>query len=160
MNQVKKKRTFNINTKQSVYDSFYEFVKMASSKFHGTEFTLQQMLDLYNIFTDNLLQRDYLDQTFQILYTCIHNTVSHCGCIKYKKDKIERIQNCLTSKQLIYYFFNQIHYANRQRRFNQYIGELYEYDFFKKMFESDAYKKIENQIPLSVEKLLYKQIKK
>ena len=149
-------RIFNISNDLSVYDSFYEFVRTASFKLKGTEFTLQQIIDLYNIFTKNLQQRDYLDQTFQILYSCIHNSLSSCERAKYKKDRIERIQNSLTSKQLIYYFFNQINYAGRQREYNQYINELYQYEFFAKMFVSDAYKEIENQIPISVEKLFYK----
>ena len=154
------KTAFRLNNKLSVYDNFYEYVKCASLYIPDTEFSHRQMIVLYNKFTNNLVHRDRLDLTFQILYTCIDGIVSSWSTNRYKRKQLSRVQNCLTSKQLIYYFFNQIQYADRQRRVNKYLIMLYEFDFFHKMFESDAYREIKNQIQISVEKLVYKQIKK
>lgn len=151
------KNVFEPDESLSVYDNFYEYVKSASSFISGTEFSHRQMIVLYNNYTENLVHRDRLDLTYQVLYTCINDIVSSHGKKSSKRKQLKRIQNCLTSKQLIYYFFNQIQYADRQRMQNEYLTSLYKFDFFKKMFESDAYKSIENQIPISIEKLLYKQ---
>lgn len=77
--------------------------------------TMLQMNTLYDIFTENLVQRDKLHQTFQILYSCIHNITSKRVVLYSSKDeKITRVQNCITSKQAIFYFFNQVKFADRQ----------------------------------------------
>lgn len=149
---------FTIDTSLSVFDSFYEYVSGAAHLIPDSEFTHREMIVLYNTFTENLVHRDRLDMTFQILYSCIHGIISINGSNVNKKKRLTRVQNTITSKQLICYYFNQVQYFDRQRIYNKYIREeLYEYDFFKKMFESEPYRQIQNQIPLSVEQLFYKQ---
>ena len=58
-----------------------------------------------------------LDQTFQVLYTCLHGIIG-----KYvqrgKQKKLQRVQNSITFTQAILYFFNQLQFADRQRGMN------------------------------------------
>ena len=150
--------TFMIDDSLSVFDSFYEYVRSAARLIPDSELTHREMIVLYNNFAENLVHRDRLDMTFQILYSCVHGIISTIGFNSYKKKRLSRVQNTITSKQLICYYFNQIQYFDRQRIYNKYIREeLFEYEFFKKMFESEPYRQIQNQIPLSVEQLFYKQ---
>lgn len=152
---------YHANEEMSVFDGFYEYVRKAASYLSDTEFTRSQMVALYDKYTSNLNCRDRLDLTFQVLYSCIHGIVSAWGFKSVKSKQLGRVQNTLTSKQQIYYYFNQIHYYDRQRIYNNYISkELFEYEFFKKMFESESYKQIQSQIPLCVEQLFYKQEKR
>lgn len=61
------------------------------------------MIELYNIYVDNLYQRHILNQTYQILYTCLHKIVE--GNIQInKKRKLQSVQNSITSTQAILYF--------------------------------------------------------
>lgn len=150
-------KLFYLNPKLSVYDNFYAYILSLLKYIPETELSLSQMISLYNLFVSNLIKRDKLDQTFQILYSCVHGIVSPKFIFKREKlKKIERIQNSITTRQAILYFFNQIQYSNRQRFFNEYANELKEHLFFKKMFESIEYNRIECIIPLDAEKMFYK----
>lgn len=155
---IKKDVSFKLDSNLSVYDNFYAYIHSVVNYMPDSELNIRQMIMLYNTFINNLVQRDKLDQTFQILYSCIHGITSpYHVCKKEKRRRIERVQNSITSKQAIMYFFNQVQYAHRQRYNNAYIGELRRFAFFSKMFYSNEYQNIENIIPLTVEKMFYKQ---
>lgn len=151
-------RCFTIDCNLSVYDNFYRYVLNSRQYINTSELTLRQMVELYNIYVDNLSHRGSLNQTFQVLYTCVHNIISSRFTFK-RKDRLHRVQNSLTSTQAILYFFNQVQYADRQRKENKYLNSLYRYKFFEKMFESQEYKDMQNLIPIYVEKMFYKQEK-
>lgn len=157
----KKQIFFEIKKDYSIYDNFYEYIRTLTSYCTCKELTMLQMNTLYDIFTENLVQRDKLHQTFQILYSCIHNITSKRVVLYSSKDeKITRVQNCITSKQAIFYFFNQVKFADRQIENSEYIKELRKCDFFKKMFESQEYNDIKRLISHSVEKNFSKKNKK
>ena len=149
---------FTIDCNLSVYDNFYRYVLNSRQYINTSELTLRQMIDLYNIYVENLSHRGSLNQTFQVLYTCVHNIINSGFAFK-RKDRLHRVQNSLTSTQAILYFFNQVQYADRQRKNNKYLKSLYKSKFFEKMFESQEYKDIQNLIPVHVEKMFYKQEK-
>ena len=154
----KREMFFPLDSNLSVYDNFYRYVLSCEDYVKTSELTLRQMIELYNIYVDNLYQRHILNQTYQILYTCLHKIVE--GNIQInKKRKLQSVQNSITSTQAILYFFNQLQFADRQRRKNHFMIALYENHFFKEMFNSQEYKNIQHLIPLSAEKLFYKQEK-
>lgn len=149
---------YNIDTSLSVYDNFYAYICNVSRYLGETELTLGQILTLYDIFVENLEQRDLIDQTFQVMYYSIQKAVAKKFLDKNKKiERLSKVQNSITSKQAIFYFFNQLRYADRQRKCNKFLEKLYDWGFFKKMFESQEYKNIQDMIPLTVEKMFYKQ---
>ena len=152
----KRELYFTLEPTLSVYTNFYRYVLSCGGYIKTSELSLRQMIELYNIYVDNLYQRNILDQTFQVLYTCLHGIIG-----KYvqrgKQKKLQRVQNSITSTQAILYFFNQLQFADRQRGKNQFIIALYENHFFKEMFNSQEYRNIQHLIPLSAEKLFYKQ---
>lgn len=149
---------YSLDPSLSVYDNFYRYVLSCEDYVKTSELTLRQMIELYNIYVDNLYQRHILNQTYQILYTCLHEIVEKKLQVN-KKKKLQRVQNSITSTQAILYFFNQLQYADRQRIKNRFMIALYDSQFFKDMFNSQEYKNIQHLIPLSVEKLFYKQDK-
>lgn len=154
----KRQVIYNIDTSLSLYDNFYAYIENLSRYLEETELTLRQMLTLYDIFVENLEQRDLIDQTFQVMYYSIQKVVGRMFLGKSKKiERLSKVQNSITSKQAIFYFFNQPRYADRQRKCNKFLEELYEWGFFIKMFESQEYKNIQDIIPLTVEKMFYKQ---
>lgn len=64
----KRQVIYNIDTSLSLYDNFYAYIENLSRYLEETELTLRQMLTLYDIFVENLEQRDLIDQTFQVMY--------------------------------------------------------------------------------------------
>lgn len=154
----KKQVYYNIDDSLSVYDNFYAYIQSVVRCIGDTELTLRQMLVLYDVFVENIVQRDLVDQTFQVMYYSINKAVAKKFLRREVKiERLSKVQNSITSKQAFFYFFNQLHYADRQRKTNVFLDELYEWGFFKKMFESQEYKRIQNVIPIYVEKIFYKQ---
>lgn len=149
---------FPLDSNLSVYDNFYRYILSCNDYVNTSELTLRQMIELYNIYVDNLYQRHILNQTYQILYTCLHEIIEKKLQVN-KKKKLQRVQNSITSTQAILYFFNQLQYADRQRIKNKFMIALYDNHLFKDMFYSQEYRNIQHLIPLSVEKLFYKQEK-
>lgn len=98
---------FPLDANLSVYENFYRYILSCENYIDTSELTLSQMIELYNIYVGNLYQRNILNQTFQVLYTCLHGIVEKFIKIN-KQEKLQRVQNSITSTQAILYFFQPV----------------------------------------------------
>lgn len=146
---------FLLKGKLTLYDYFYEYVLAHIGNFKESQMNREQVRSLYSKFACNLQQRDQLDKTYRVLYHCVHFVVESTWSDREKRERIELISNHLTSKQLICYFFNQIHFEDRSQSPNSHLEDLRRYLFFNTMFQSQEYKDIRSVIPQHVEEKLY-----
>lgn len=72
----KRQMSYSIDVSLSVYDNFYAYIQNAVCYIGDTELTLRQMLILYDVFVENIVQRDLIDQTFQVMYYSIMKAVA------------------------------------------------------------------------------------
>ena len=146
---------FVLKERLTLYDYFYEYILAHMGNFKESQMNREQVRSLYSKFACNLQQRDQLDKTYRVLYHCFHFVIESTWSDKEKRERIELISNHLTSKQLICYFFNQIHFEDRTQCPNGHLEDLRHFSFFNTMFQSQEYKDIQRVIPQHVEEKLY-----
>lgn len=143
-----------LNEGESAFWNFYQYFVSSLSKCPYSEVDRFQIISMWDVYCENLCSRDKFDAISKYIYTCTHLVFESSVPKSTKVALIKMIQGTLTSKELFCYFVNQVHYAHRCRNYNSHLIQLRNADFFHDLLISDEYKKIENHIPLEIEKMI------
>jgi len=143
---------YHIDTRLPVTINFSNFFTEIWNNFPNESFSHQDLVYIWNYYTERLVYQSHFLNSFKFLYNII-DTITIAKIKTEDKAKfVERVQALVNQDELFCYYMNQIVYSNEND--SPYLKILRAYDFFKDVLSADKFSGIMTNINLSDKSLL------
>lgn len=147
-----KTHMYLIDTHLPIAINFSIFLSKIRNDFPNEAFSHQDLVYIWDNYTNRLVYRSHFLNSFKFLYNII-NTITVSNIAQVDKSKyVERVQSLMNQDELFCYYINQIVYSNESD--SQYLKILRTYDFFRDVITADKFAGIMKNISLSDKRLL------
>ena len=141
---------YSIFADSSVYKNFCQYYVEYSRVVNNKPYNGAKVANVWENYVSNLHNRAMFDSVFKNIYICIYNIDNAEISVSEKEKCVRLVADVLNSEQLFCYMINIVHNCKGYCSDDETTKMLLKYNFFRDLFNSEVYAKIENTIDVSI----------